>query len=328
MMKYMIGTVGRLRWSVMCSCLLSLLMLGACSGADDGDSEQRRAERQKSIQVDRFEKDVTAFASLDSVGKVGFKGKYADVFRVLYKGVDADTMIASIEQSRIYEAFSKDVTREFASTDSLKALLSVVDVKLPRTVTVLSPFNQSIMLTDSCMLIALNHYLGANHPMYGYYDEYLRKYKCRERIPFDVAEVLSRDRLAQQTHHTSLLDYMVYEGAVAVSECRMLTGSTIDDVLMYSKAESEWCDKSIQQVWQMMVNRDMVYSSDNLTIMGMIHKAPFSMAIAQDTPPMLGRYIGYQIVSRYLEQNKDATLEQIISTPSQEILLKSKYNGR
>ena len=320
--------IEKLRWVLICCFLLSLLTLGSCSWKDGDNHAEARAECEKTIRIDRFETEVKKFASLDSVGKAKFKGKYVDVFKVLYKGADDDTMVMGIPQSRIYEAFSKEVTNQFASSDSIKALLSSVDAKLPRIVTVISPFNQSIMLTDSCMLIALNHYLGANHPMYGYYDEYLRKYKCRERLPFDVAEVLSRDQVGEQKKHSSLLDYMIYEGAVTINECRILGNSTVEDVLMYSKAESEWCEKSIQNVWQMMVSRDIVYSSDYLTIMGMIHKAPFSMAIAQDTPPMLGRYIGYQIVRHYLEQNKNATLEQIISTPSQEILLKSKYNGR
>ena len=61
-----------------------------------------------------------------------------------------------------------------------------------------------------------------------------------------------------------------------------------------------------------------------------INPAPFSkfyLEIDNDSPGMVGRYIGWQIVRSYMENN-NSTIQKLLTLNAEELLNKSKYKPK
>lgn len=304
--------------SIVC---LSLLVCMAC-----GNNASH-----KPVKIERF--DLYA-ASADSatLNDASTLNSYKDVFDVLYNGNSES--IADIAKSRAYTTFADDVKHCFANTDTLSAELGKIldngkkfGCTQSRVITVITPYNQSVMTTRDAVIIGLNHYLGANHPTYEYFETYKRQYKCKERIPFDVAEVLARLILDNSPHPTTLLDAMVYEGGVIVLQGTLMDDDDVCKSLMYNPQQTSWVKNNEKEIWNLIIKNDMLYSTDNIILAGMLMQGPFTTPFGQNTPPMLGAYLGYRLVKEYMKQTGTDDVRDVLKVKSQDILKKSKYNG-
>ena len=74
----------------------------------------------------------------------------------------------------------------------------------------------------------------------------------------------------------------------------------------------------------------MLFSDEQKLASRFIDAAPFSkfyLEIDNDSPGQIGRWIGWQIVRSFMENN-DGTLEQMLKMDAKEIFEKSKYKPK
>ena len=71
----------------------------------------------------------------------------------------------------------------------------------------------------------------------------------------------------------------------------------------------------------------LLFSSENKLITRFINNAPFSkfyLSIDNESPGMIGRFIGWEIVRSYMKSNNTSFIEMILMNPI-DIYNKSKY---
>ena len=298
------------------------------------------------IKIDRFENDVLQFVKLSDDKKSVFINKYRDVLNVLNFSVKSDSLAAIpglIPSTPIYKSFSADVKKQFASTDTIAhdigRLKKSYETMFPETVfpgikTFITPFNQSIVMTDTTLLIGLNHYLGRNHPLYGYYEEYQRVNKEPSRIIYDVSEALMKSKFGNEYIYddNTLLSQMLYEGFILYSVQTLLGTPDKNDANGYSKDQVEWCLLNESNIWNKMIGDDLLYSKSGIVQSKIMQAAPFVSIISMDCPGKIGRWIGLRIIESYVKNNKDKNIQLIYddlkTKKSQTILMESRYDGK
>lgn len=217
----------------------------------------------------------------------------------------------------------KGVESEFTDTERESRALGKIfasmqeqlpEVVIPEVYTIISPFAQSIFVTDSMLYIGLNHYLGPDYEAYEYFPEYVRRLKVRERIPVDVTEALVRTTypFRPDTEYPQAVQRLAYEGAVAVSVER-LTGSTTRDVLGYTPEQYKWLDNNEGQMWRMLAERQQLFSTDGTVIRSLVDVGPHTSVLSSDSPGRSGRYIGRKLVGAYMDNNSGVTIGQLLS---------------
>ena len=81
-----------------------------------------------------------------------------------------------------------------------------------------------------------------------------------------------------------------------------------------------------------VIAKDYLYSSSQYVISDFVFPAPFTSLVSQSSPGELGRYIGYSIVEKYINvlnlERCLNTFRQIIGSNSEDVLIKSGYNGK
>ncbi len=191
------------------------------------------------------------------------------------------------------------------------------------------PYNQSLALfNDSVLLIALNHYLGEDFEGYGGFEQYRRRLKTLDRLPYDVAEALIRSSYPYSDSASTVASRLFYEGAVAKAVEAVVAGSKDADVLGYDDAQMEWARTNERRAWESLVGHQLLFSSSDMDMTRLFDPSPATSIIHSEAPGRLGRYIGLRMVESLLRQESSLTPEQLL-TPgfytSEDALKRAKY---
>lgn len=221
----------------------------------------------------------------------------------------------AIHRQAVDSVFSDTSGESVELGATLERLSGIIDLPLkPDIYTIISPFNQSVILADSTLFLGLNHYLGADYPPYGYFPDYIRRRKTRPRIPIDVAEAIVRSHCPFKTAspHATLLAKMIYEGAVTNAVMRA-TKKSDAETLGYTADESRWLNENESEMWNALLTRNLLYTTDPGVIRTMTAPSPSTSILTAEAPGEAGRWIGTRIVAEYLKNNPSVSLDQILA---------------
>lgn len=215
------------------------------------------------------------------------------------------------------------VEKEFADMDrekkSLGKLFSRIrrllpEAEIPVVFTIISPYTQSIFVVDSAVYLGLNHYLGTDYPLYESFPDYVRRLKVRGRIPVDMAEAIIRTSypFRPTSDYPQALSRMAYEGAVAEAVMQV---ADVDEQesLGYSDDDYLWLRDNEHDIWDIIVGKKMLFSSDTDIIRSLIGVGPTTNVISPSSPGRAGRYVGHRLVQSYLDANRSESLESLFS---------------
>lgn len=219
--------------------------------------------------------------------------------------------------------FAKDIDTISLATNDLSKMINELNsvakkenVELPvkRYAAVIWGKPESIIFCDSCMLLALNHYMGSEHPAYMSLDQYRRQNKNPRNLPYDIVEALIATQYPfVKNADTKIINRMIYEGAIIETKMRMVENAELKDALGYTEDQMKWLVEHEKDIWNMMVGKKMLFDSSETLSEKLFSPAPFSSPISYDTPGRVGRYIGYKLIKSYIDENPRTKLSDIIS---------------
>lgn len=191
---------------------------------------------------------------------------------------------------------------------------------------------QSILFADSTMFIALNHYLGKDHPSYSGLPEYRRESKTSAMMPYDIAEALVATAYPYVGGDSaSVINRLVYEGAIAVAKMALVKGADVNSALGYSEEQLDKLNNNESEIWHKLVGSKMIFDRSETVADRLILPSPATSLISPECPGRAGRFIGYKIVESYLKSHKDTNLAYLLS-PSfynrSNPLVDANYNPR
>lgn len=239
---------------------------------------------------------------------------------------------------RSISAFLPDVERAFANTDTLAArlgrVLRIIDGNTDRRVaTVVLPYMQSVITTgDSAVYIVLNHYLGAGHPAYASFADYVRQSKEPSRIAPDVAEALmaSGHPYTSNFEEATLLSHLLYNGAL-IEGVMQATGISEQEALGYDDAQMKWLADNQEKIWDEILTRKLLFTVNPSVAEKMINPAPHTSILNPESPGRLGRWLGHRIVASYLKNHPSTTLSHLLDPKfylGKQTLAESGYQGK
>jgi hypothetical protein len=91
----------------------------------------------------------------------------------------------------------------------------------------------------------------------------------------------------------------------------------------------QFCINNERQMWLYLVGRDLLFSSDQMTIRKLIGEAPFTSFFTNESPGQAAVWLGFRIVESYMNNNREVTLDELMSDKDiQAILGKARYNPK
>lgn len=184
---------------------------------------------------------------------------------------------------------------------------------------------------DKLMFIAMDGFLGEKNK---YYDSmrvenYLRKSMFAERIPSAVVNAIAENIITYSPRNQKFLDFAIYEGKKLILQDALLDDTPDEYKIGYTPEQMAWCVANEGNIWNYFVEQNYVFSDDRTLEKRFLQVAPFSKfnnEIEQESPGRVGAWIGWQIIRKYLKENPEVTLQEVIlEMDSQKILQGSKY---
>lgn len=253
--------------------------------------------------------------------------------------VVGDSTLSQWSASRAVAVFSPDAEAVFPSLELLEQNLGYtlerareLGVSLPprRYAAVVYGKPEAIMFVDSVMLIALNHYLGANYPGYAGLPEYMRAIKTPDQLPYAMAEALTGVQYPYaESLNATLLSRMLYDGAMTRAKMQLTLHAKPWEALGYDKATYDHLLKSEKNIWEALVQSRLIFDTSEATVDRICAPAPFVSLNGEKWPGRVGRFIGWRIVEAYVKNNpQEAGLTFLLSPDfynSDRSLEKAKY---
>ena len=178
------------------------------------------------------------------------------------------------------------------------------------------------------MAIGIDLFLGADYTAYKRIQIPLYKIKRMTRemvIPTCMTEV-GHYLLSSQKPGNTLLDRMIIEGKILLFLDAVLPDTPDNIKIGYTSDQIKWCKENAGEVWKFYIERQLLYSTNPEETRNFIQDGPFTLSFGKEAPSRIGVWIGWQIVRKYMQENKSVTLEQLFKdTDSQSILEKSGY---
>jgi len=299
------------------------------------------------LHIDRFEGDLFAADTLnpkESFARLG--KKYPDFLPLFTTNISnlRSNTDSSLEKGLMrfvgvkdLRALKKDVDSVYPTLDAQRLVLENAlkhykyyypNARIPRVITFLSGFNNAIVNTDADLGIGLDMFLGSGY-----------KYYASVNFPRYLARTLNKDHLVQTAikgfakqvfpalpSSSTLLANMIYEGKILYFVDAMMPGFSDTAKIGYSSKQLEWCRANESRIWAYSVEEDKLFSSDRKYLENFFADGPFTTGLNQESPPRLGMYVGWQIVRKYMGENQEVSLQELMNqSDARKILDASGY---
>lgn len=301
---------------------------------------EKQSETEKEIEkipvnfeLVRFDQK---FANTTSESLPRLKAEYPFLFPAQFP----DSVWMEKINDTIQQELNTEVTKAFpdlsAEEDALHSLFQHIkyyfpEFESPTVITITSEvdYKNKVLLSQDYLFIALDTYLGKDHPFYMGIQEFLKKNFERNQIIPDVAAEYAKKYVPRPESKT-FLAHLIYYGKILYLKDVWLPTTPDNQKIGYAPEELDWVKANEEQIWRYFVERELIFNSDSQLQSRFLYPAPFSkfnLELDNESPAMVGQYIGWQIIRQYMDKN-EVSLREMLDTDSETIFNKANYKPK
>jgi hypothetical protein len=205
------------------------------------------------------------------------------------------------------------------------------DKPVPAVYTCMTGFNYSIITGDSVLGIGLERYLGADCEYYPRLEIY--KYIAARMTPEYVVPDCMYGWAASEWVFDSLkyeaqnvLSEVIHEGKLRYFQKCMLPDTPDELIFGFSSDQMKFCRNNENQMWQYLIENDLLFKTDQFTVNKLTGEAPFTSFFTNESPGKAAVWLGFRIVESYMMKTGTPLIDLMTETDVQSILEKAKYS--
>ncbi len=189
-------------------------------------------------------------------------------------------------------------------------------------------------------IIALDFFLGQESDYYKVFkvESYLRKEMNPENIVPRTSFALAETLPLMDVGNPQFLNYLVTYGKMYLLQDAFLPDYSDALKIGYTPKQIDWCYSNEVNMWSYFIQQDYLYSDDKDLNRRFLQPAPFSKfyimnesneSVDIESPGGVGRWIGWQILRHYTQENPDKKLVEIMADRNfVEIFNQSQYQPK
>ena len=314
----------KIRFSLIGPLLLGLILI-SCGEL----SERERAIQaiDLDVSVERFDRVFAQaspedFDSIKQAYPLFFPTQYPDSVWIAKMN---DTLQRAIEEA-VLTVFSDDELIAEQCRDLLRHVkYDFPDFVPPNVVTTTSDvdYKTRVIANQGWLILMLDNYLGTEHRFYSGLPRYVAKNLRPQMLFSDVATAFGR-KFVPPPSERSFLAQMIYYGKLLYLKDLWLPNVLDADKIGFTGEELDWAFDNEYFIWQYFLTQEYLYSTNSRLKNRFIDPAPYSkfnLDLDNETPGMIGQWIGWQIVRQYM-RNNEIDLNTLMTLSAQEL-----YNG-
>lgn len=206
------------------------------------------------------------------------------------------------------------------------------DSIVPDLVTFYSNFNSNVFPYYNRIGIGLDMYLGADHELVkslpnDIFPQYIKDKMNSEYMVADVMKAWLMNRFFEELHSgDDFLSSIITLGKIMYLLDAMMPFE--DDYVKFgcTPEQMEWCRFHEKNIWNTIVDEQVLYSKDKAVILQYVSDGPFTKGMPHESPGRVGVWLGWQIVRDYVEQNELSVFD-LLKPVGPKVVLKSYSQG-
>lgn len=334
-------------YSLLTGCLLALCLYACKSGSKAPDV----SHIPMNVSIQRFD---SALFTLDTNNVLAGLPRLHDTYplftpiylsEIMNMGAYGDSSKELAQQLRLFlinkdfRQLAADVNQRFGNTAPLKKQLEeafrytkyyIPAFRAPKVVTFTSAIaNYGAITIDSILGIGLDMYMGADFPPYAQipdYPEYMIRRFAPEYITTNCMQVLQQQMYPAPRNGGGLLEQMIEAGKQQYFLSKVLPNTPDSIRLGYTNEQLQWCRDNEKMIWNFFVQHNLLYTTDWQQINLFMNDAPATQGMPEGSPGKIGYFVGYEIVTKYMEKHADVSVQQLMESKNVlEIFKAAKY---
>lgn len=332
-----------------CIALFTCLIILSCK---NGKPAPDVSNIKVDIQLKRFDKDLFSIdtnnieASLNKLQQEygSFLNDY--LYNIMILPPQPDSVALKIKMFLhdyrfVYDTAQKDFNDFENIFQQIKKGLQYVkyyfpQYKTPATVTTfIGPIEgYANVLTQSGLAVGLQLYLGKNFPVYSsemiseVYPDYLQRRFESQYIPVNCMKNIVSDIYPEKNGSDPLVYQMIDAGKRLYLLDHFLP--QLDDTLKtgYTEQQLKGCYDHEADIWNYFVQNNLLFITDQIQVRDYMQDGPYTEVLGKASPGFIGQFVGWQIVKKWMDDNPEKTLPELLNTPEKQIYNEAKYKPR
>lgn len=203
---------------------------------------------------------------------------------------------------------------------------------VPKVRTFVSEYGYgAVTCEDTVVGIGLDLFLGADYPFYPAlnFPQYLIRRMDRNHILPAALEAYASAQLEIIPRGQLLIDQMVYHGKI-LYYLDMALPYTSDTVKIgYTAAQLEWCRTHEGEIWAYLLDEDRLFEGNRMRYGYLIGEGPTTQGMPPESPGKIGRWVGWQIVRKFMDRNPSISVAQLMAErDGKRLLEQARYRPR
>ncbi|TNE81295.1 MAG: hypothetical protein EP332_04020 [Bacteroidetes bacterium] len=200
------------------------------------------------------------------------------------------------------------------------------ELTVPEVVTAFTEFSYPTATDDSLLVLSLELFLGADYPYYSGFN--LPEYKVRRMNKAHLVKFAFEAWFDQQFGEmpigNRMLDRMLMEGKKLYFMDLMLPEEADSIRSGWTGEQLAWLEKNEFQMWTYYIDAKLLYSTNFQDFGDLMVDAPYTAApnVPPESAPRIASYSGYRIIKKYMKENPEISLADLMYNVNADIILK------
>lgn len=257
-----------------------------------------------------------------------------------------EKILSTLYKDQAYYDLNKEKDSIFSSLEKTEKELSQTfkyikyyypKAEIPRFISFISGFAVQTPIGNNYMGIGLDMFLGKDSKFYPAILQSVPLYLSRRFTPQyivpRITETYAREELfPEHDEDRTLLSKMIHNGKILYFMDQVLADNVADSIKIgYTTKQLNWCKTFESDIWAYYLQNNLLFETDYQKIQVFLSEGPFTPGLGErnESAPKLGVWIGWQIVRKYMQENKNLTLQQLMNErDNQKILQASRYKPK
>ena len=311
--------------------------------AEDSCREVPATELSQQVQIERLDQKLFGLDDQEEVTQLlqtnpGFSKYFLDTDQYPSDQIVARKLVGLINDPYI-DTLYRETQEKYEDIDWLAQELTGAFSRIayhypqfeaPRVQTAITGLYKDLLITDSLIVIGLDHFLGTDskYKPLDVPDYILRRYDDQHMTAIIVSFIAG---WFNQTNYEdkSMLAEMVDYGKSYYFVSQILP--CIEERFIIGYTAQEWKDAKENDgiIWANLIENELLYETDHVLKNKFLGERPNIFEIGDRCPGRIGRWVGWEIVKTYMKQNPDLTLTDLMAEQNaNKIFQSSRYKPR
>lgn len=204
------------------------------------------------------------------------------------------------------------------------------DFKIPQIATFITGMGTDLYMSEDLIVIGLDFFMGegAKFRPIKLPEYLLRGYQPRSIVPKTIL-LLSQQFIQTDEQDATLLADMLYYGKAYYFAQALLPQVKASTLFDYTSEQLANVEQHQDVIWEHFIECELFYNTNHLTKNKYLSNRPFVAEIGPRCPGYIGRWLGWEIVKKYMKKHTEVSLPTLMNEPdTQKLFTQSKYRPK